>query len=176
MNMMASLNLRAMVALDNGEPKTTSYAVAEAFGKRHADVLRSIKRMKCTQKFRERNFAFTLENKQIGNTKRNTGFYQMTKDGWMFLVMGFGGEKADLIKEQFIEAFNWMAEQFTQVLQSKWVRYNTISTKHQNRKNQVSHDARSMAYWRWEKQPLEAEMAQLEQELQPQLEFDGDQT
>lgn len=172
MNMMASLNLRAMVTADNGEAKTTSYAVAEAFGKRHADVLRSIKNMKCSQKFRERNFAFTLENKQIGSTKRNIGFYQMTKDGWMFLVMGFGGEKADLIKEQFIEAFNWMANQLSHSFKTKWARYNTISTHHQNRKSQVSGEARSMAYWRWEKQPLEAEMAQLEQELQPQLKFE----
>ena len=175
MNMMASLNLRAMVTADDGKAKTTSYAVAEAFKKRHSDVLRAIKNMKCTPRFRERNFALCFENNELQNGKPQK-FYQMTKDGWMFLVMGFNGEKADLIKEQFIEAFNWMAEQLTQTLQSKWVRYNTISTQHQNRKNQVSHDARSMAYWRWEKQPPEAEMAQLEQELQPQLEFGGDQT
>ena len=70
MNMMTTLNLRAMVTSENGEAKTTSYAVAEAFKKRHSDVLRAIKNMKCSQKFRERNFAFTLENKQIGNTKK----------------------------------------------------------------------------------------------------------
>ena len=114
MNMMATLNLRAMVSNENGEPKTTSYAVAEAFQKRHSDVLRAIKNMKCSQKFRERNFAFTLENKQIGNTKRNTGFYQMTERGFMFLVMGFSGEKADAIKESFIDAFEWMSNQITQ--------------------------------------------------------------
>ncbi len=39
MNMMTTLNLRAMVSNENGEPKTTSYAVAEAFKKRHSDVL-----------------------------------------------------------------------------------------------------------------------------------------
>ena len=33
MNMMTTLNLRAMVSNENGEPKTTSYAVAEAFKK-----------------------------------------------------------------------------------------------------------------------------------------------
>lgn len=116
MNMMTTLNLRAMVSNENGEPKTTSYAVAEAFKKRHSDVLRAIKNMKCSQKFRERNFAFTLENKQIGNTKRNTGFYQMTERGFMFLVMGFSGEKADAIKESFIDAFEWMSNQITQTL------------------------------------------------------------
>ncbi|OTG85530.1 hypothetical protein B9T31_12120 [Acinetobacter sp. ANC 4558] len=104
MNMMSTLNLRAVVTADNGEPTTTSYAVGQAFNKRHSDVLRAIKNMKCSQKFRERNFAFTLENKQIGNTKRNTGFYTMTERGFMFLVIGFNGEKADAIKESFIDA------------------------------------------------------------------------
>ena len=33
----------------------------------------------------------------------------------MFLVMGFNGEKADAIKEQFIDAFEWMANQLSQV-------------------------------------------------------------
>ena len=65
MNMMTTLNLRAMVSNENGEAKTTSYAVAEAFKKRHSDVLRAIKNMKCSQKFRERNFALCFENNQF---------------------------------------------------------------------------------------------------------------
>lgn len=173
MNMMTSLNLRAMVSDDNGEPKTTSYAVAEAFKKRHSDVLRAIKNMKCSQKFRERNFAFTLENKQIGNTKRNTGFYQMTERGFMFLVMGFSGEKADAIKESFIDAFEWMSNQITQTFQSKWARYNHIVGYRENRKQQVSCSARDMNVWKHEKHPLDHEIAQLERELQPSLPFGG---
>lgn len=35
----------------------------------------------------------------------------MTKDGFMFLVMGFTGQKAAQIKEAYINAFNAMAEQ-----------------------------------------------------------------
>ncbi|MFH7767708.1 Rha family transcriptional regulator [Acinetobacter sp. BSP-28] len=171
MNMMTTLNLRAMVSSDDGEPKTTSYAVAEAFGKRHSDVLRAIKNMKCSLQFRERNFAFTLENKQIGNTKRNTGFYRMTERGFMFLVMGFNGEKADAIKEAFINAFEWMANQLTQAFQSKWARYNHIVGYRNNRKQQVSCSARDMNAWKQEKHPLDDEIAQLESELQPSLPF-----
>lgn len=171
MNMMTTLNLRAMVSSENGEAKTTSYAVAEAFKKRHSDVLRAIKNMKCSQKFRERNFAFTLENKQIGNTKRNTGFYQMTERGFMFLVMGFSGEKADAIKESFIDAFEWMANQLTQTFQSKWARYNHIVGYRNSRKQQVSCSARDMNAWKQEKHPLNDEIAQLESELQPSLPF-----
>ena len=173
MNMMTTLNLRALVTNDNGEPRTTSYAVAQAFGKRHSDVLRSIKNMKCSTKFRERNFAFTLENKKIGNTKRQTGFYQMTERGFMFLVMGFTGEKADAIKEQFIDAFEWMANQLSQVFQSKWARYNHVVGYRDSRKQQVSCSARDMNTWKHEKNPLDQEIMELEQDLQPQLQLIG---
>jgi len=173
MNMMLSLNLKAMVSSEDGEAKTTSYAVAEAFGKRHSDVLRSIKNMKCSDKFRERNFAFTLENKQIGNTKRNTGFYRMTERGFMFLVMGFNGEKADAIKEAFINAFEWMANQLTQTFQSKWARYNQVSLEYKNRKQEVSGQARGMRQWQDDKPIFEGEIMQLETELQPSLPYMG---
>lgn len=172
MNMMTTLNLRAMVSNENGEAKTTSYAVAEAFKKRHSDVLRAIKNMKCSQKFRERNFALCFENNKLQNGKPRK-FYQMTKDGWMFLVMGFNGEKADAVKEQFIDAFNWMASQLTQVFQSKWARYNQVSLEYRNRKEQVSGHARGMRQWRDDKPIFEGEIMQLEAELQPSLPFAG---
>lgn len=170
MNMMTTLNLRAMVSNENGEPKTTSYAVAEAFQKRHSDVLRTIKNMKCSQKFRERNFALCFENNKLQNGKPRK-FYQMTERGFMFLVMGFSGEKADAIKESFIDAFEWMSNQLTQVFQSKWARYNHIVGYRENRKQQVSCSARDMNVWKHEKQPLDHEIAQLERELQPSLPY-----
>ena len=171
MNMMTTINFQSFVSSESGEPRTTSYAVAQAFKKRHSDVLRAIKNMKCSMKFRERNFAFTLENKQIGNTKRNTGFYHITERGFMFLVMGFNGEKADAIKEQFIDAFEWMANQLNQMSKFKWARLNQLCLYKENRKQQVSMSASNMGTWRWEKQPLDDEIAKLEQELQPQLPF-----
>ena len=41
------------------EPTTDSMKVAERFGKRHADVLRSIKNMDCSTEFTQRNFALS---------------------------------------------------------------------------------------------------------------------
>ncbi|MCU4395819.1 Rha family transcriptional regulator [Acinetobacter junii] len=168
MNMLNSLNLRGMVFNENGEAKTTSFAVADAFGKRHSDVLKAIKNMRCSDNFAKRNFALCFEISELQNGKPRK-FYQMTKDGWMFLVMGFTGEKADAIKEQFIEAFNWMATQLTQVFQSKWARYNQVSLEYKTRKDHVSCSARDMRNWRDEKPIYEGEMAQLEIDLQPQL-------
>ena len=36
--------------------------------------------------------------------------YEMTRDGWIFLVMGFTGVKAAKVKEQYIAAFNAMED------------------------------------------------------------------
>ena len=170
MNMMTTLNLRAMVSSENGEPKTTSHAVAEAFGKLHKNVIRDIEKLRCSEKFKALNFELCFENNELQNGKPRK-FYRMTKDGWMFLVMGFTGEKADAVKEQFIDAFNWMASQLTQVFQSKWARYNHIVGYRENRKQQVSCSARDMNVWKHEKHPLDHEIAQLERELQPSLPY-----
>lgn len=168
MNMMTALSLRAMISNEDGEPKTTSYAVAEAFGKRHSDVLKAIKNMRCSELFAKRNFSLCFEISELQNGKP-LKFYQMTKDGWMFLVMGFTGEKADLIKEQFIEAFNWMAAQLSQAFQSKWARYNQVGLEYKVRKEEVSSQARGMRMWRDDKLIYENEIIQLEVSLQPQL-------
>lgn len=168
MNMMAKLNLRAVVTQENGEVKTTSYAVADAFGKKHYNVLRDIEKLRCSENFRKLNFEVCYENNELQNGKPRK-FYRMTKDGWMFLVMGFTGEKADLIKEQFIEAFNWMAQQLTQTFQSKWARYNQMCLEYKTRKEQVSCSARNMRYWQDDKPVFENELNKLENELSQQL-------
>lgn len=95
----------------------------------------------------------------------------MTERGFMFLVMGFSGEKADAIKESFIDAFEWMSNQITQTFKSKWARYNQVSLEYKNRKEQVSGQARGMRQWRDDKPIFENEIAQLESELQPSLPF-----
>ena len=168
MNMMTNLTMRGMVFNESGKAKTTSYAVADAFGKRHSDVLKAIKNMKCSSDFTKRNFALCFEISKLQNGKP-LKFYQMTERGFMFLVMGFNGEKADAIKESFIDAFEWMAEQLTQITQSKWARYNQVSLDHKTRKQQVSFSARDMRAWRDDKVIFENELDQLEMELQPQL-------
>ena len=160
--------MRGMVFNESGKAKTTSYAVADAFGKRHSDVLKAIKNIRCSDDFAKRNFSLCFEISKLQNGKP-LKFYQITERGFMFLVMGFNGEKADAIKESFIDAFEWMANQLTQVTQSKWARYNQVSLEHKTRKEHVSCSARDMRVWQDEKPMFENELAQLEIDLQPQL-------
>ncbi|WP_230855801.1 Rha family transcriptional regulator [Vibrio kanaloae] len=88
--------------------RTTSLKIAEAFNKRHDDVLRRLRSLECSQDFIDRNFT---GNKYKDKRGRSLPLYEMTKDGFMFLVMGFTGTKAAHIKEAYINAFNQMANQ-----------------------------------------------------------------
>ncbi|WP_440568344.1 Rha family transcriptional regulator [Stenotrophomonas sp. STK17_22] len=98
-----------VVMLSGDHVMTDSRKVAEAFGKRHKDVLRAYRNLQCSEDFTRRNFAQCFEINSLANGKPSP-LIQMTKDGFMFLVMGFTGPKAGEIKEAFIAAFNEMAE------------------------------------------------------------------
>jgi Rha family phage regulatory protein len=96
---------------EKGAPITNSLLVAQKFGKRHADVLRDIRNLHCSENFQQRNFALLVEMKQLpqgGAAKAEC--YIMTKDGFAFLVMGYTGKEAGKFKEDYIEAFNKMEE------------------------------------------------------------------
>ncbi|CAN7264852.1 Rha family transcriptional regulator [Agrobacterium tumefaciens] len=69
-------------------------------------MLRSIDCLDCSQIFRERNFALTEETGVFGTAVRTTRSFDMTKDGFTFLAMGFTGTKAARFKEAYIAQFN----------------------------------------------------------------------
>lgn len=173
MNMMSNLNLQAMVVTDHGQPMTTSYAVAEAFGKKHSHVMRDLKKLtqQCGDKFTKSNFGLTFEIKKIGNSNRKMPFYRMSKDGFMLLVMGYSGDAAMQIKLAYIDAFNWMTSQLERILKSDMARYNQVSLKREQRKQHVSCSARDMRTWQDEKPVFDAELARLENKMQPQLPY-----
>ena len=89
----------------NDRVLTTSLKVAEIFGKEHSKVMRDITNLYCSDEFRAANFggsSYTSEqNKQFP-------MYEMTKDGFTFLVMGYTGKKAAAFKEAYINRFNEM--------------------------------------------------------------------
>lgn len=90
----------------DGGLMASSLAVADHFGKRHADVLRAVEELECTPEFKERNFAFSTYRSE--GAKRDYPYVEMTRDGFSFLVMGFTGKEAAIWKERYIAAFNAM--------------------------------------------------------------------
>ena len=97
---------------DNGQLVTTSLKVAEVFGKEHNKVVRDIENLSCSENFNLANFG---EINHIDDKGRRYQAYSMTKDGFVFLVMGYRGAKAAQFKEAYIEAFNKMEKAIKEV-------------------------------------------------------------
>ena len=87
----------------NGNDVTTSLIVAQVFGKEHKNVVRDIENLSCSENFNRLNFE-RITYKDARNRAQTA--YEMTKDGFSFLVMGYTGTKAGEFKERFINEFN----------------------------------------------------------------------
>lgn len=94
------------VEAKNGEPIVSSTNVAKYFEREHTTVLESIRELHCSEEFSLRNFL--PRNRKVRG--RDYPEYIMTFDGFIFLAMGYTGEKAAKIKEAYIKAFNYMVE------------------------------------------------------------------
>ena len=83
--------------------------VAEVFSKEHRRVMQSIRELDCSPEFHQHNFVQMLRTTQLGNNAtRQDPYYFITRDGFVFLVMGFTGKTAAKFKEAYIRAFNEM--------------------------------------------------------------------
>ncbi|ENE8565941.1 Rha family transcriptional regulator [Salmonella enterica] len=102
------------ITIQGNCPVTTSIAVANFFGKHHKDVLKKIRMLECSPTFTTANFCAVAITTQAGFDERETEAYEMTKDGFVFLVMGFTGKKAARFKEAYIAEFNRMEEEIRQ--------------------------------------------------------------
>ncbi|WP_215263340.1 Rha family phage regulatory protein [Escherichia coli] len=99
------------VTIENGRVVTTSVAIAEFFGKRHDNVLRAIANIECSEKFNALNFEDVTYTDAKGEKRP---MYQITKNGFVFLVMGFTGKKAAAFKEAYIAEFDRMEAELRQ--------------------------------------------------------------
>lgn len=87
----------------SGRDITTSLKVAEKFGKDHDKVCRDIESLSCSAEFNTANFGVIYYRDSMNRERKA---YEMTKDGFSFLVMGYTGREAGKFKEDFIRAFN----------------------------------------------------------------------
>ena len=107
-----SINFQNFVQIQNSQIVTTSEFVAQAFGKEHKNLLARIEQISKEIKasFFELNFKPKAKQVKTGFGFRETKSYELTKDGFMLLVMGFTGKQAMAIKIAYIEAFNAMSK------------------------------------------------------------------
>ena len=98
-----------LVTINNGQAVTTSMKIAEYFGKKHQHVMEKIRKLLDelpsewgVSNFRQSSY-FNVQGKE-------QPCYEMTKDGFTLLAMGFTGKKAIEFKLNYINAFNAMIE------------------------------------------------------------------
>lgn len=92
--------------------RVNSLMVARMFGKEHKNVLADIRNLDCSGEFRRLNFQ---PSSYINDQHKKQPCYDMTRDGFVFLVMGYRGKKAAHFKELYIRRFNEM-ESFIRTL------------------------------------------------------------
>ncbi len=113
-----SVEVANLCEIKDGRVVTTSLRVAEIFSKQHKHVLEAIRNLDCSDDFREPNFRLTLKITQLpNNATRKDPYYLITRDGFVFLVMGFTGKTAAKFKEAYIRAFNVMEERLRRMQQ-----------------------------------------------------------
>lgn len=97
----------SLVIVVNDKPMTTSFIVAERFGKSHKYVLRAIDRLP-KDDFNRLNFEPVDYTDQKGERRP---MYRMTWKGFSMLGMGFTGSKAYVWKQTFLDAFEAMGSE-----------------------------------------------------------------
>ena len=101
--------------------RVDSRSVAALFEKEHKNVLRDIAKIiepesGLSEEFTRLNFELS---KYKDSTGRKLPCYQMTRDGFTILVMGYTGEKAMRFKELYIKRFNEMDALIKQIVSAR---------------------------------------------------------
>lgn len=100
-----------IVVIEKDQSIANSLNVADCFGKRHDHVIRDIENLAVPDDFRLLNFG---ESNYLNGQGKSQPMYNMTRDGFTVLVMGYTGPKAMKFKLAYIDAFNKMEESLRQ--------------------------------------------------------------
>lgn len=89
----------------------------------------------------------------------------------MFLVMGFTGKKAAKIKEAYINAFDWMHEQLTNISKSYMEALNKAMLQFKQEQSIASYAGRTLRQWQDSKPMLESKINEIAAKAQLRLEM-----
>lgn len=100
------LTIVPAVHVRDGKVYASSLDVAAFFGKQHRNVLRDIRDISADQtEFAVLNFE---QQDYVSDNNQKQPFFDMTRDGFTLLVMGFTGKKAADFKIRYIQEFSRM--------------------------------------------------------------------
>lgn len=170
--MLEILNSKDVVFANGNQLKTDSRIVARSFERRHADVLRKIDVIlkDLPNDFASTHFYAHVDFIKAGSVFRESKHYEMTEQGFMFLVMGFTGKKAAQLKVDFINAFEKMRLALMDRRDSFNDIRNQVLAEYKMEKEIASQSGRLLNRWGRRKKPeLERKIESLEQTGQYRL-------
>lgn len=106
--MLKVIDKKPNLTVINGDIRISSLIVAEHFEKEHKHVLRDIEKLECSDEFRSAHFWTDLFLDSYGREQK---CYNLTKNGFMFLALGFTGKKAAALREAYIYEFDRMEKE-----------------------------------------------------------------
>lgn len=170
------MNIHTALTIVDGRPVVSSRTVAEYFGKRHDHVLRAIEDLlKKAPELRGPNFGDTFEIRHIGNTERKTPVYYMDRKGFCLLAMGFTGPKALEFKCAFYDEFTRMEDELSKNFVSRipcMKDYLKAYAIYEQGKAIASQAGKTLSQWSRVKQPTEAQLRIMEDQIQLSIKFD----
>lgn len=155
-----------LVTIDHDRIVTDSRTLAQTFGKRHDSVLRAYDRLRCSEEFNLRNFVAVEYLDAKGERRRHV---TMTKDGFVMLAMGFTGPKAAAFKEDYIRAFNEMADALKRGEQNLWQQLQALIAKETESQMRASFGSHLMLERKRELPQFREQREELEMKIQPSL-------
>lgn len=93
-----------LVEQHDGRAVTTSLIVAEVFGKGHDNVLKSVRNL--LSDLPDGGLVNFNESFYVNDQNKQQPMYEITRDGFTLLAMGFTGKQALQFKLSYIDAFN----------------------------------------------------------------------
>lgn len=96
--------------------RVDSLYVAKYFEKEHKNVLADIRNLDCSSEFSQLNFQPSTYKDDRG---KKQPCYYMTRDGFVFLAMGYRGKKAARFKELYIRRFNEMESMISTLITAR---------------------------------------------------------
>lgn len=151
----------------DGRITVTSKDVSEKFGKSHKHVLDAIRGLDCSEEFREPNFR---PSSYISKQNKKLDCYDITRDGFSFLAMGFTGKEAAKWKEAYINAFNEMErilkEEYKEENKSVMQKCNELIGTLKSEVEIASSCGKTLSEWKRVKKQRKEEMENLYKEAQ----------
>ena len=168
MNLQKIENFNQFVQVKGNKIITDSHTVAKVFGKSHKNVLRDIYNLlqDCPDEFGGLNFELTSYKDRWN---RDKPMFEITKNGFVLLVMGFNGKRATQFKIAFIEAFDYLISQAQKTSYQLLEEYQQLCLNTKMEEQLASYCGKGLNRWKGKKPTLYEKMKRLEDKIQINL-------